>query len=141
VRAIRVRGIDHVVLRVADVERSMRFYCDVLHCVEERRVEGLGLYQLRAGASLIDLVDVASPLGRQGGAAPGEEGRNVDHVALQLDDFDERAIRSQLEAHGVEAGEVAERYGADGMGPSLYLRDPDGNTIELKGPRRDRERG
>jgi glyoxylase I family protein len=139
VRAIRVRGIDHVVLRVADLERSLRFYCDVLHCVEERRVEAVGLYQLRAGASLIDLVDVSSPLGRQGGAAPGEEGHNVDHVALQLDDFDERAIRSHFEAHGVAAGDVAERYGAEGMGPSLYVRDPDGNTIELKGPGRGRE--
>ena len=132
--AIRVRGIDHVVLRVSDLERSLRFYCDVLHCALERRVEALGLYQLRAGSALIDLVDVASPLGRQGGAAAGAEGRNVDHVALRLDDFDEGAIRSHLEAHGVAPGEVAQRYGAEGMGPSLYVRDPDGNTIELKGP-------
>jgi catechol 2,3-dioxygenase-like lactoylglutathione lyase family enzyme len=141
VRAIRVRGIDHVVLRVADVERSLRFYCDVLHCVEERRLEALGLYQLRAGTGLIDLVDVASPLGRQGGAAPGAEGRNVDHVALQLDGFDEREIRAHLEVHGVAAGDVADRYGAEGMGPSLYVRDPDGNTIELKGPGRGPESG
>jgi catechol 2,3-dioxygenase-like lactoylglutathione lyase family enzyme len=141
VRAIRVRGIDHVVLRVADVERSLRFYCDVLHCVEERRLEALGLYQLRAGTGLIDLVDVASPLGRQGGAAPGAEGRNVDHVALQLDGFHEREIRAHLEVHGVAAGDVADRYGAEGMGPSLYVRDPDGNTIELKGPGRGPESG
>jgi catechol 2,3-dioxygenase-like lactoylglutathione lyase family enzyme len=122
-----------VVLRVSDVPRSLRFYCGVLGCVEERRSDALGLVQLRAGASLIDLVDVASPLGRLGGAAPGAEARNVDHFALQVDGFDAGAIRTHLAAHGIEAGDVAQRYGALGMGPSLYVRDPDGNVVELKG--------
>jgi catechol 2,3-dioxygenase-like lactoylglutathione lyase family enzyme len=131
--AIEIRGLDHVVLRVSDVTRSLRFYCGVLGCVEERRSDALGLVQLRAGASLIDLVDVVSPLGRLGGAAPGVEARNVDHFALQLASFDADAIRAHLAAHGVEAGEVAQRYGALGMGPSLYVRDPDGNVVELKG--------
>jgi len=133
VSAITVRGLDHVVLRVSDVARSLRFYCDVLGCAVERRSDALGLVQLRAGASLIDLVDVASPLGRLGGAAPGAEARNLDHFALQLAGFDADAIRAHLEAHGVEAGDVAQRYGALGMGPSLYVRDPDGNVVELKG--------
>ena len=131
--AITVRGLDHVVLRVSDVARSLRFYCDVLGCAVERRSDALGLVQLRAGASLIDLVDVASPLGRLGGAAPEAEARNLDHFALQLAGFDADAIRAHLEAHGVEAGDVAQRYGALGMGPSLYVRDPDGNVVELKG--------
>lgn len=134
--AIEIRGIDHVVLRVRDVDRSLAFYCGVLGCREERRIEALGLVQLRAGASLIDLVDVASPLGRAGGPPPGDpekEGRNVDHVALQLASFDETAIRERLLAAGVEPGDVAERYGARGMGPSMYVRDPDGNVVELKG--------
>ncbi len=134
VSPIEVRGIDHVVLRVADVERALHFYCEVLGCREERRVEEVGLIQLRAGGSLIDLVAVDSQLGRAGGAPPGTGGRNVDHVALQLDVFDEAAIRAHLEGHGVEPGEVARRYGARGMGPSMYIRDPDGNVIELKGP-------
>ena len=81
----------------------------------------------------IDLVDVAAPLGRAGGPGPGAEGRNVDHFALQVSPFDEAAIRAHLEAHGVEVGEVAQRYGAEGSGPSLYIRDPDGNVVELKG--------
>jgi catechol 2,3-dioxygenase-like lactoylglutathione lyase family enzyme len=132
--AIEIRAIDHVVLRVRDVERSLRFYRDVLHCREERRLEALGLYQLRAGRSLIDLVDAAGPLGRMGGAPPGGEARNVDHLALQLAAFDEAAIRHHLEACGVEPGEVGQRYGAEGMGPSMYIRDPDDNVIELKGP-------
>jgi catechol 2,3-dioxygenase-like lactoylglutathione lyase family enzyme len=133
---IDVRGLDHVVLRVSDVKASLSFYCDVLGCREERRLEELGLYQLRAGDSLIDLVDVAAPLGKTGGPPPGEQARNVDHVALFLSEFDEPAIRKHLESHGVEPGDVGQRYGAQGMGPSMYIRDPDGNTIELKGPAR-----
>ena len=132
--AIKVLGIDHVVLRVADVERAIRFYCDVLGCREERRAADIGLVQLRAGTALIDLVGVDGELGRAGGAAPGAEGRNVDHVALRIEVFDEAALRTHLEAHGVAAGEVKRRYGAEGDGPSLYIEDPDGNTVELKGP-------
>jgi catechol 2,3-dioxygenase-like lactoylglutathione lyase family enzyme len=132
--AIRIRGIDHVVLRVRDLPRALAFYCGALGCVEERRLEGLGLVQLRAGGSLIDLVDVDAPLGRAGGTPPGEEGRNMDHFALQLEAFDEPALRRALEAAGIEPGEVGERYGAQGNGPSMYIRDPDGNVVELKGP-------
>ncbi|MBW2426201.1 MAG: VOC family protein [Deltaproteobacteria bacterium] len=129
-----IAGLDHVVLRVRDLTRSIAFYEDVLGCHEERRLDELGLVQLRAGASLIDLVDIDSPLGRAGGGPPEPGGPNVDHFALLLADFDEASIRAHLEAHGVEAGENAQRYGAQGMGPSIYLRDPDGNTVELKGP-------
>jgi catechol 2,3-dioxygenase-like lactoylglutathione lyase family enzyme len=142
--AIRIRGIDHVVLRVSDLERSLRFYCDVLGCHEERRLAALGLVQLRAGASLIDLVPVDSPLGEAGGAPPGTPevgGRNLDHFALQLESFDSEALQSHLEATGVPPGEIAQRYGAEGMGPSMYLRDPDGNTVELKGPARETPEG
>ena len=127
-------GIDHAVLRVTDLEAALRFYCDVIGCREERRVDDLGLVQLRAGRSLIDLVAVDGRLGRAGGAPPGDEGRNMDHLALRIEHFDEAALRAHLTAHGVEVGEVASRYGAEGDGPSLYIRDADGNTIELKGP-------
>ena len=132
--AIRVLGIDHVVLRVNDIERALAFYRDVLGCREERRVDAIGLVQLRAGRALIDLVDVASPLGREGGAAPGKEGRNVDHIALRIAVFDEARLGDHLTAHGVAPGEVERRYGAEGDGPSMYIEDPDGNVIELKGP-------
>jgi catechol 2,3-dioxygenase-like lactoylglutathione lyase family enzyme len=133
-RPIEIRGLDHVVLRIAELSRSLRFYVDLLGCREERRSDALGLVQLRAGANLIDLVVVSSPLGRIGGPAPGAQARNVDHIALQLEHFDGEAIRARLTEFGVEAGEVAQRYGALGMGPSMYVRDPDGNVIELKGP-------
>jgi catechol 2,3-dioxygenase-like lactoylglutathione lyase family enzyme len=129
-----VQGIDHVVLRVVDVEGVIRFYKDVLGCAVERRKDDLGLIQLRAGRSLIDLVDVNGELGQKGGAAPGAEARNMDHFCLRIDPFDEAQIRAHLRAHGVEAGELATRYGAEGDGPSLYIQDPEGNTVELKGP-------
>jgi catechol 2,3-dioxygenase-like lactoylglutathione lyase family enzyme len=132
--AIEIRGIDHVVLRVRDVVRAIRFYCGVLGCREERRLEALGLVQLRAGSALIDLVDVGGPLGRVGGGPPGDSARNLDHFALRLAAFDEPALRAELSAAGIEVGEVSERYGAEGTGPSLYVRDPDGNVVELKGP-------
>ncbi len=135
--AIDIRGLDHVVIRVSNLEKSLAFYRDALGCSEERRIEELGLIQLRAGTSLIDLVPVDSPLGRAGGAAPPSAeagGRNMDHFALQVASFDEASIRRHLERHGIEAGDVGTRYGAQGNGPSMYVRDPDGNTVELKGP-------
>lgn len=131
---ITIQNLDHIVLRVRDVARMTRFYCDVLGCTEERAVESVGLFQLRAGAALIDLVDVAGSIGRAGGAPPGAEGRNLDHLCLRIEPFDAEAIRAHLESHGVEAGAVERRYGADGFGPSIYLTDPEGNTVELKGP-------
>jgi glyoxylase I family protein len=131
---LRIRGLDHIVLRVRDTAAMQRFYCDVLGCSVERRQDGIGLVQLRAGASLIDLVDVAGSIGRQGGAAPGTEGRNMDHFCLRVEACDEAAIAAHLRAHGVRPGETGMRYGAEGEGPSIYLFDPEGNMIELKGP-------
>ena len=131
---INVREIDHVVLRVTDLAAMLRFYRDVLGCPLERSQEEIGLYQLRAGRSLIDLVPVDGKLGAMGGAAPGPEGRNMDHLCLRVDPFDVEAIRRHLAEHGIEAGDVAMRYGAEGEGPSIYLTDPEGNTVELKGP-------
>ncbi|MBE7417739.1 MAG: VOC family protein [Ideonella sp.] len=129
-----IRALDHLVLRVRDLARMRRFYCDVLGCTLEREQASIGLLQLRAGASLIDLVPVDGPLGRAGGAAPGREGRNLDHFCLRVEPFDEAAIRTQLAHHGVTAGPVESRYGAEGEGPSIYLNDPEGNVVELKGP-------
>jgi catechol 2,3-dioxygenase-like lactoylglutathione lyase family enzyme len=129
----RIREIDHIVLRVRDLDRALAFYCDALGCAVERRRDDLGLVQLRAGRSLIDLVPVDGELGRAGGAPPGSGGRNVDHFCVRVDPFDEAAIRAHLARHGVAAGETAKRYGAEGEGPSIYVTDPDGNTVELKG--------
>ena len=130
----RLRQLDHVVLRALDPAALEDFYCRVLGCTVEKRQEAIGLVQLRAGASLIDLVGIDSKLGRLGGAAPGAEGHNVDHICLAVEGYDEAAIRAHLQAHGARVGESGSRYGAEGEGPSLYLYDPQGNMIELKGP-------
>ena len=131
---IHIREIDHLVLRVVDLERMLHFYCETLGCTVARRQDDLGLVQLRAGRSLIDLVPVGGRLGSAGGAAPGREGRNLDHFCVRVEPFDEDAIRAHLRTFGVEAGAVATRHGAEGDGPSLYVSDPEGNVVELKGP-------
>lgn len=130
----RPLGLDHVVLRVADVARAKSFYCDVLGAHVEKVQEALGLHQLRAGRALIDLVELDGELGRKGGAGPGAEGRNMDHLCIRIEPFDEAAIRAHLERNGVVPGDVVSRYGAEGQGSSMYITDPDGNSVELKGP-------
>ena len=127
-------AIDHVVLRCRDLEHMERFYIDVLGCTVARRNEALGLIHLRAGNSLIDLAAVNGELGRRGGAEPAAEGHNLDHICLRIEPFDEEALRAHLRHHGLEAGPLHHTYGAEGVGPALYLDDPEGNSIELKGP-------
>lgn len=131
---LKLQGLDHLVLRVIDLDAMLRFYVDTLGCSVERRQDEIGLVQLRAGHSLIDLVPVDGKLGRMGGAAPGAEGRNLDHFCLRVQAFDAEAIHAHLASHGVEAGKTESRYGAEGEGPSIYLSDPEGNVVELKGP-------
>ncbi len=130
---IRIRDIDHVVFRVVDLAKVAAFWSDVLGAQFEREQQASGLYQLRIGTALVDLVPVDSKLGRKGGPAPGRDGHNVDHVCLRVEGWDEPAILAHLAAHGIE-GEVVRRYGAEGDGPSIYIHDPEGNMIELKGP-------
>ena len=131
---IQIRDIDHLVLRVVDLPAMLRFYCDALGCQLERRQDDIGLVQLRAGRSMLDLVPVDGKLGRAGGAAPGVEGRNVDHFCFRVEPFDEPAIRRHLAALGIACGETQARFGAEGEGPSIYIADPEGNVVELKGP-------
>jgi catechol 2,3-dioxygenase-like lactoylglutathione lyase family enzyme len=131
---IAIRDIDHLVLRTVDAERMIDFYCNVLGCSIERRRDDIGLIQLRAGRCMLDLVPVDGELGRAGGAAPAQEGRNLDHLCFRLESFDEAGIRRELEAAGIRTSPAASRYGAEGEGPSIYVTDPEGNTVELKGP-------
>ena len=131
---LTIKQIDHLVLRVTDLPAMMHFYVDILGCPVEKVQEDLGLYQLRAGSGLIDLVPVDGPLGRKGGAAAGKEGRNLDHLCLRVEPFDADRIIGHLRASGVETGPISSRYGAEGQGPSIYATDPEGNVVELKGP-------
>jgi glyoxylase I family protein len=134
VAPFRFLHLDHVVLRVRDRQAVQRFYCDVLGCTVDKVQDDLGLWQLRAGSSLIDLVTVDGKLGREGGAAPGAQGRNLDHFCLRIAPFDASAILVHLRLHGIRTDGPVSRYGADGDGPSIYVTDPEGNVVELKGP-------
>ena len=131
-RPFIIEGIDHIVLRVRQLSRSLAFYCELLGCTVEREQPQLGLTQLRAGSSLIDLVTLDGPLGA--GPPPGA-GRNLEHFCLRIAPFDEPALIAWLTARGVEVGEPAMRYGAEGEGRSVYIEDPDGNRVELKASR------
>jgi glyoxylase I family protein len=125
-----ILGIDHVVLRAADPAGLERFYLEVMGCTFEKRQGTLA--QLRAGSALIDIVpaDEAGPAGGTSRTC----GANLDHLCLRVDPFDAAAIARHLAAHGAACGAEASRYGAEGQGPSVYLTDPEGNGVELKGP-------
>jgi glyoxylase I family protein len=124
--------LDHVVLRAHDVQRLCEFYCAVLGCTIERELD-IGLLQLRAGDIIIDIVAADSEIGRAGGPPPGP-GRNLDHFCLRVEPFEDALIRAHLADCGVSASKTQQLYGADGYGPSIYVTDPEGNTMELKGP-------
>jgi glyoxylase I family protein len=131
---ISIRDIDHLVLRVRDIEAMRRFYCDVLGATHVAWRPEFGMSHLKVGRSMIDLITVDGKLGKAGGAAPGGEGRNLDHLCLRVEPFDQEAIVAHLKGHGIEVGEIRRRYGAEGNGISIYLTDPEGNMVELKGP-------
>ena len=129
-----IKHIDHLVIRVRNLQAMLDFYTNIIGCSMEKIQDDVGLYQLRAGNSLIDFIPVDGPLGKLGGAAPGPEGRNLDHFCLGIDPFDGDVILEYLRSKGIEPGKIESRYGAEGEGPSIYLTDPEGNVIELKGP-------
>jgi catechol 2,3-dioxygenase-like lactoylglutathione lyase family enzyme len=131
--SFEIAAIDHLVLRTANMEAMLDFYGRVLGCDIERDVrEEFGLVQLRAGTGLIDLVNVDSKLGAPGGGPPKATGNNLDHFCLQVDVLCEEEMLRRLDEHGVEHGGFEKRYGAQGFGNSVYLKDPDGNTVELR---------
>lgn len=126
-----VRGLDHVVLLVDNMAAAKGFYRGVVGCTVERELQKYGMVQLRAGAALIDLVDISSQEGAW--ARPVVAGgRNVDHVALDTGDWDEAEMRAHLAVHGITIVEEGLRGGAKGEDLSFYVRDPAGNQIELK---------
>ena len=133
--AFTILGLDHVLLRIENKETMLDFYLNVLGCTQERELGHLGLIQLRAGASLIDLVPTTSPLGQNGRGVPLQQHANLDHLCLRIEPFDEAAIISHLAAHGLAPhAPASNNFGAEGDGPSLYFDDLDGNPIELTGP-------
>ncbi|MGF1909242.1 VOC family protein [Vibrio kasasachensis] len=129
---IQITGLDHIVLRTQHLDSMLHFYCDVLGCTVERCLPELGLTQLRAGNALIDIVTVNSELGKLGGAPPSQDGRNVDHFCLQIEQIEESELIIYLNRLGIKFDRFTERYGAQGFGRSVYLSDPENNIVELK---------
>ncbi len=127
-----VLGIDHLVLRTEDAPRLLDFYQTHLGLTLERSETDLGLYQLRAGNALIDIVPVNQTLGQQKGSQVSHSSPNLDHFCLQIHCASLADVRAHLLAKGVPCSELAERYGAEGFGMSFYITDPDGNDVELK---------
>lgn len=128
-----VRNIDHIVLRVQDMDKSLHFYTGILGCEVAKRNEKYQMIHLRAGSAMIDIIDITGPLGVQGGGAPQEARRNVDHFCLNIEPFDEDALIDYFRELGMNVDKAETRYGAEGYGPSIYIHDPDGNRVELKG--------
>lgn len=130
---IEIIKIDHIVLRTTKLDEMLTFYIDVLGCSVERETpRETGLTQLRAGNALIDLVTVNSRLGATGGGAPTQKERNVDHFCLQIKSIPESEILKHLEKNGIEVAEFISRYGEQGLGNSLYIKDPENNEVELR---------
>ncbi|WP_286234918.1 VOC family protein [Thalassotalea sediminis] len=133
---LEIVGIDHIVLRTNKLDAMLHFYCNVLGCHIERETDKeQGLTQLRAGSALIDIVNVDSELGRLGGKAPTSNDNNLDHFCLQLAPINQAAIKQHFQNHQIQIGDFERRYGAEGYGDSVYLNDPQGNTIELRSKR------
>ena len=133
--AIRVRDLDHVVIRARDVAALTAFYCDVLGLAVAKRNEAIGIVHLRAGRSMIDLVPTSGQLDVADPAPPSSPAaRNMDHLCLRVEPFDQAAIVAHLAAAKVRVGPIGQRFGAEGDGPSIYLYDPEDNVVELKGP-------
>lgn len=146
-------GFDHIVLRVRDQATSQRFYVDVLGCTVDHVNERISLIHLRFGDQLIDLVPLPME-SAEGGAGQGPRsdggllrdgpaplpslpaapaGAGVDHFCLSIRCDDLGKLADELRRHGVAIeGDMVDRLGAYGRGPSLYIRDPDGYKVELK---------
>jgi len=112
------------------METMISFYCDVLGCsLDKRSTAVAGLVHLRAGNSFIDFMPADKNI-RADAPATG----SLDHLCIQVEQFSEDELRTHLSSFGVKFGEFVQRYGSDGDGTSVYLRDPEGNEVELKAP-------
>jgi catechol 2,3-dioxygenase-like lactoylglutathione lyase family enzyme len=120
---IQVRGLDHIVLTVADAHRSLDWYGGRLGLeplrVAEWEAEEVFFPSVRVDATtIIDLLEVPPT------------GINVDHVCLVVEPVDLAALAAAPDLDVVEG--PVRRWGAQGEGTSLYIRDPDGNLVELR---------
>jgi glyoxylase I family protein len=126
-----LRGIEHALLLVGDMDAALGFYENVLGARLEARLPRYAMAELVAGVSHIDLVDVSGNAGAWA-RPPVAGGRNVDHIALRVSG-EAAAVRRHLAEHGIEVVEERRNEEASGASLSLYVCDPSGNKIELLG--------
>ena len=118
---LKIKGLDHIVLRTNQIDQMQAFYCDVLGCKVERVNKAVGLVHLRAGEHLIDLLYVdQSPTGK-----------NLEHFCLRVESFNYDILQKHFQNHGIETLRYGNRYSGLGHGFSFYVSDPDGNEIEF----------
>jgi catechol 2,3-dioxygenase-like lactoylglutathione lyase family enzyme len=120
---IRVTGFDHLVLNVADVERSLAWYRDELG-LEGDRVDEWRRGEVPFPSVRVDPTTIIDLLAAERGT------ENVDHICLVVDPTDLQAVADSGRFEVVDG--PATRYGAQGAGTSLYVRDPDGNVVEIR---------
>jgi len=129
----KIKRLDHLVIKTTNIKEMMSFYCFILgYKIQRDSLKETGLLELSAGESMIDLFDSKheSNLNRLSGES---KNNNIDHFCILLDNFDETDIKVHLKSFGVACSEIEMNYGSSGYGPSVYIHDPDGNKVELKG--------
>lgn len=131
----KIKRLDHLVIRTQNIKEMISFYCFVLgYKMQRDNLKESGLIELNAGESMIDLFDISnSNLNNDKKLECDKDIKNLDHFCILLDEFDETEIKVHLKSFGVDFGDIEMNYGSSGYGPSLYIFDPDGNKIELKG--------
>jgi len=122
---VRVLGLDHLVLRCTDVEASLTFYCEQLG-LEAVRVEQWHQGEAPFPSVRVDATTIIDLL------AGVRDGTNLDHLCLVLAATDLHALAASGQFHVVGEGAVDGLFGAQGLATSLYVRDPDGNVVELR---------
>ena len=111
---IKIRGLDHIVLRTNQLQAMLHFYVDILGCVVEREQPKFRLTQLRVGSNLIDLIEVDS--------APAMENPNLAHFCLQIEnENDFLGLENYFNSHDIKLDNYGKRYGAAGETSSFYL--------------------
>ena len=120
----KVMGLDHIVLKTDKINTMLEFYCQILGCQIEKTQPDFRLTQLRAGINMLDIIEVDD--------APAGNQHNLDHFCLQINPFDYENLKQYFDSKGINIYRYGKRIGAQGIGYSFYLKDPQGNELELK---------
>ncbi len=129
----KIKRLDHLVIKTINIKEMTSFYCFILgYKIQRDSLKETGLLELSAGESMIDLFDSRHESNLNTFSSESKN-NTIDHFCILLDNFDETDIKVHLKSFGVECSEIEMNYGSSGYGPSIYIHDPDGNKVELKG--------